>query len=223
MSDHIQNQCIERMEQLGLNPNQIAETLDGKVSRSHVCDYLTRRASMGSHKLQHVLTALSLKILPEESKIQQGHMTLPPFPQSLALILRPWMREKAKCQADVESALRSEAKIIRRHGTIAAYLEWTIGQHVINRTGKIAKQQNIRCRKLGIPGTISKLDVDEVFAATGNQCGRCGSNECLSVDHIVAIAQGGENLRVNLQALCRRCNSAKGGRPKKLKPAPSSA
>lgn len=50
------------MKELGLNPNQIAEHLDGQVSRSHVCDYLTRRASIGSHKLQHLLEALKLKI-----------------------------------------------------------------------------------------------------------------------------------------------------------------
>ncbi len=63
-SDAIQERCIAQMRSLGLNPNQVAEQLDGKVSRSHVCDYLTRRASMGSHKLQWVLQVLNLKVSP---------------------------------------------------------------------------------------------------------------------------------------------------------------
>lgn len=61
-ADAIQDACIARMTAMGLNPNQVAEKLDGKVSRSHVCDYLTRRASIGSHKLQHVLAAVGLSV-----------------------------------------------------------------------------------------------------------------------------------------------------------------
>lgn len=57
-ADAIQDLCIARMAALGLNPNQVAERVGDKVSRSHVCDYLTRRASLGSHKLQPVLRAL---------------------------------------------------------------------------------------------------------------------------------------------------------------------
>jgi hypothetical protein len=64
-SDAIQDRCIEQMTKLGLNPNKVAEMLDGQVSRSHVCDYLTRRASIGSHKLQHLLGALNLEIAPK--------------------------------------------------------------------------------------------------------------------------------------------------------------
>jgi len=62
LTDSIQEACIARMNALKLNPNQVAELLDGQVSRSHVCDYLTRRSSIGSHKLQHVLKALGMTI-----------------------------------------------------------------------------------------------------------------------------------------------------------------
>lgn len=58
LTDTIQDALIDQMAKLGLNPNKVAEMLDGQVSRSHVCDYLTRRASIGSHKLQHVISAL---------------------------------------------------------------------------------------------------------------------------------------------------------------------
>ncbi len=59
--DKIQEQCIRRMRRLGLNPNLVAAKA-AEVSRTHVCDYLSRRKSMGSHKLQYVLRALGLGI-----------------------------------------------------------------------------------------------------------------------------------------------------------------
>ena len=60
--DEIQSTIIKRMESLGMNPNQVAEMVEGKVSRGHVCDYLTRKSGMGTHKAQHLMKALGLKI-----------------------------------------------------------------------------------------------------------------------------------------------------------------
>ena len=60
--DSIQERCIAQMLKLGMNPNQVADAVEGKIARSHVCDFLTRRASIGSHKLQHLLPVLKLEI-----------------------------------------------------------------------------------------------------------------------------------------------------------------
>lgn len=57
--DPLQEALIRRMKAAGTNPNQVAEQLAGKVSRSHVCDYLTRRKSMGSHKVWHLIALLA--------------------------------------------------------------------------------------------------------------------------------------------------------------------
>lgn len=43
-------------------------------------------------------------------------------------------------------------------------------------------------------------------------CKHCGSRIFLSIDHIVAIANGGETILDNLQTLCSTCNSRKGKR-----------
>ena len=43
-----------------------------------------------------------------------------------------------------------------------------------------------------------------------NRCLRCGSDEPLTVDHVIPINYGGPNTIENLQPLCRRCNSIKG-------------
>jgi len=43
-------------------------------------------------------------------------------------------------------------------------------------------------------------------------CQMCGSEERLSVDHIVPRTLGGDDNPSNLQVLCSSCNSSKGGR-----------
>lgn len=60
--DKIQDLCIARMEHLRLNPSKVAELLPA-MSRTHVCDFLSRRKSMGSHKLQYLVKALGGRIV----------------------------------------------------------------------------------------------------------------------------------------------------------------
>jgi len=43
-------------------------------------------------------------------------------------------------------------------------------------------------------------------------CQMCGSEERLSVDHIIPRVLGGNDSLSNLQCLCSSCNSSKGGR-----------
>jgi hypothetical protein len=60
--DWIQEAVIARARVLGLNPLQISQQTGGKVSDDHIREFLNRRKSMGSYKLQHVLRALDLRI-----------------------------------------------------------------------------------------------------------------------------------------------------------------
>jgi len=43
-------------------------------------------------------------------------------------------------------------------------------------------------------------------------CQRCGTEDNLSVDHIVPRKLGGDDSLSNLEVLCAACNSSKGGR-----------
>jgi 5-methylcytosine-specific restriction endonuclease McrA len=40
-------------------------------------------------------------------------------------------------------------------------------------------------------------------------CSRCGSQNDLTADHILSLANGGSNILSNIMVLCRRCNSSK--------------
>lgn len=51
-----------------------------------------------------------------------------------------------------------------------------------------------------------------VFKRDGHRCRHCRATNNLSIDHIIAVANGGDNSMGNFQTLCRSCNSAKGAR-----------
>lgn len=64
--------------------------------------------------------------------------------------------------------------------------------------------------------------VEAVWAASGGKCAACdcemqrdraNAPDAFTVDHIIALAQGGSNDLANLQALCRACNRRKGITP----------
>jgi len=66
LRDWIQNVVIRRARGLELTAYSIAKLTLGRVSEDHVKNYLERRASMGSHKLQHVFRVLGLDIYVRE-------------------------------------------------------------------------------------------------------------------------------------------------------------
>lgn len=57
---------------------------------------------------------------------------------------------------------------------------------------------------------IGKRKIREfIFNRDGNICLNCGTDKDLSIDHILPIKKGGDNIISNLQTLCKRCNSKK--------------
>jgi len=50
-----------------------------------------------------------------------------------------------------------------------------------------------------------------VFERDGFACKICGVTDNLSLDHVVSVNNNGENSIDNLQVLCIKCNSKKGG------------
>lgn len=53
---------------------------------------------------------------------------------------------------------------------------------------------------------------DLVYERDEWRCRFCGTEERLSIDHIVPLSRGGTNDLDNLQTLCRSCNSKKGAK-----------
>lgn len=56
----------------------------------------------------------------------------------------------------------------------------------------------------------SKKDVRiAVFELYGNKCLCCGTEEKITIDHVVPVKKGGVNELSNMQPLCKSCNSRK--------------
>lgn len=51
-----------------------------------------------------------------------------------------------------------------------------------------------------------------IFERDAYRCVQCGGWDDLTIDHILAVANGGTDEDENLQAMCRSCNSRKGTR-----------
>lgn len=62
----------------------------------------------------------------------------------------------------------------------------------------------------GNKGKIKGVKRIAVFKRDKNICQCCGQTEELTIDHIVPKSVGGSNKAVNLQTLCRICNTLKG-------------
>lgn len=73
---------------------------------------------------------------------------------------------------------------------------------------------------------LTKKTRFEVFKRdhfTCQYCGRTPPAVVLKVDHIVPVADGGDNEQINLLTSCFDCNSGKGARPLGIVPAPLAA
>lgn len=52
--------------------------------------------------------------------------------------------------------------------------------------------------------------LSDVVALHGPRCLACGTEDDLSVDHVISLFNGGDDTINNKQPLCRSCNSSKG-------------
>ena len=78
------------------------------------------------------------------------------------------------------------------------------------RNGKKVNQKVIRY--IGRVKGIEKLSDDiikKVFIRDKSKCTKCGSQKKLTIDHIIPLLKGGDNIEDNLQVLCTKCNIIK--------------
>lgn len=56
---------------------------------------------------------------------------------------------------------------------------------------------------------LSTQKITSVLSRDGVKCQHCGTDQDLTIDHIVPVSKGGGNELENLQVLCKSCNSKK--------------
>lgn len=74
-----------------------------------------------------------------------------------------------------------------------------------------AIRQNRRARELNAPGTHTSADIRELFTLQKGKCPVCKTsiNDGYHIDHVMPLARGGSNDKLNLQLLCQPCNNQK--------------
>jgi len=76
-----------------------------------------------------------------------------------------------------------------------------------NREKRREQEHRYRARKNGAAvGPVNEAAVYELYNRT---CVYCGATQNLTLDHVVALADGGTDCQDNLVVACRRCNSSK--------------
>lgn len=131
----------------------------------------------------------------------------------------------ALCNADHVRAKRKAKYEANKADSIAKAVEW-------NRMNKEARKQicaryskanpdqmratkaKRRARKSAAPGEFTKTDVQAIGKSQKWLCAVCRTSIRFGyeADHVVPLAGGGTNDRVNLQLLCMPCNRSKGAR-----------
>lgn len=75
----------------------------------------------------------------------------------------------------------------------------------------LAQNRARRAKSTKAPGNgVSAESWERILAQYGGVCLACGGASDLTMDHVVALSKGGAHDIVNVQPLCRSCNSAKG-------------
>ncbi|AMM23187.1 HNH endonuclease [Variovorax sp. PAMC 28711] len=71
-----------------------------------------------------------------------------------------------------------------------------------------------RATKLGAGGAYTSADVQSLLRLQKSKCPVCRDSlrNGYHVDHVMALARGGSNDRLNLQLLCPSCNQSKGAK-----------
>lgn len=113
------------------------------------------------------------------------------------------LRHKERCLADDDYHRSYNQKLYDNSK------KWRANNPDKNRAILDAKYRKRSARKRGAEGSFTSTELKQLFSDCGNQCLKCGSCDNLTIDHVVPIVLGGTNYLVNIQPLCRPCNSSK--------------
>lgn len=123
------------------------------------------------------------------------------------VVLRYQATERGRAvakQVDIKRTGTKKRKASHNRAT-ARYKQTERGRLVEN-----ACSHRRRELKAGLDANFSREDILEVYYRFDHRCFRCGSRECLSIDHHKPLSHGFGLSHDNAVLLCRFCNSSKG-------------
>lgn len=205
--------------------------------RCHYCNHLFNDTIGGSRAtkkaLKRAMGKTALKIHPDICVrcISKKHPAIPDHParatlKKFSVALTDKKIDPIASAADIAKAIADGRGRIseidsRLNGLMEEIAELTNERNVLLRSVldvewffELRDGETYESRRKEADKAIKKeLTRLHVLSRDGNRCVGCGTKDDLTIDHILAVKRGGANDIVNLQTLCRSCNSRKGARP----------
>lgn len=110
-----------------------------------------------------------------------------------------------RCQRHLTNEYTKDWQARNREKVRAGVVDWCRR----NPDKREASARAYQERLAAVGGPPSEEDTWFIFNRD-RCCLACGSTRYLAVDHILAVINGGDSSRENLQLLCKFCNSSKG-------------
>lgn len=136
--------------------------------------------------------------------------------------IRLWYQKNKSARKKTQAAWHEKNKARRNAQALAAYYadkdtwrmrtkEWAEKNPERWREMMRVSDSKRRALKAGAIGTFTEKDVRAIFALQRGRCAVCKRelDKSFHRDHIIALASGGTNDKLNLQLLCKSCNSRK--------------
>jgi 5-methylcytosine-specific restriction endonuclease McrA len=101
-----------------------------------------------------------------------------------------------------------------RQKLIAYSLQWAK-----DNPERAALTSRLKKQRRRAAGVLTAAEWRQIQAKYGHRCLACGSDEPLTIDHVVPVSRGGANTAANVQPLCGPCNSSKATKTIDYRPA----
>lgn len=134
-----------------------------------------------------------------------------------------WAKHRAKYRVEIMEAMRSRraadpsyARRIMAKSYRKNRLEITARNIAWRRANRVAVRAMQLRRRARVAGAVNTLTARQIDDAVEMSCGLCAY--CLkpyaapTIDHVIAIARGGDHAADNIVVACRPCNSRKHAR-----------
>lgn len=115
-----------------------------------------------------------------------------------------WLRNK-KPSTEAQKANKKAWREANRDRQRANIERW----NAAHPEQRIAEKHRYRARLRGSTEHHSAAEIKTLKEMCGGRCAHCLKKARLTIDHIVALANGGSNAIRNIQFLCSACNSYK--------------